>query len=433
MNQAAHAAWRTDSRPGVVEGLRRVAGRELDPLLWQAACLDRIAARDPLVMAWAHVVDETSLEPTLQSVRGVLHGLPIGVKDVIDVAAMPTGCGSPAMDGFVADADAAAVARLKAAGAVVLGKTVTTEFAFMRAGPTRNPLDPARTPGGSSSGSAAAVADGHVPVALTTQTGGSTIRPAAYCGIVGYKPPVGTVPLAGLRILDPNMDTIGLHARSVADIARVASVLEARPREPNPAERVNILVTGLGQGPGADMSNTHFLMRCGARLRESGASVVDIELPFDRATLDDCHRTIMSAAVARSFADLFETKRDLLSTELCAFIERGRRHGNDELADARARVERAREAIGRVCGHDSVLIWPSATGEAPIGLAATGDSSLNRPWSLLGYGVMTVPAGAGPAGMPLGLQIIDPQPGAPLLFAAAFAAETAFAATQSRE
>lgn len=433
MSGTVHPARRFDLRPGVVEGLRRVAEQELDPLLWQAACLDRIAARDPAIMAWTHVVDEASLGPALQPATGVLHGLPVGVKDVIDVAAMPTGCGSPAMEGFVADGDAAAVARLKAAGAVMLGKTVTTEFAFMRPGPTRNPLDPARTPGGSSSGSAAAVADGHVPVALTTQTGGSTIRPAAYCGIVGYKPPLGTVPLAGLRILDPNMDTIGLHARSVSDVAQVASILEARPREPNPTERANFLVAGLGQGPGADMSNTHFLMRCGARLRESGASVVDIELPFDRAALDDCHRTIMSAAVARSFRELFETKRDLLSDELCAFIERGRQHGSDELADARGLVERVRAAIGRVCGQDSVLLWPSATGEAPIGLATTGDSSLNRPWSLLGYGVMTVPAGSGPAGMPLGLQIIDPQPGAPLLFAAAFAAETAFAATPSKE
>lgn len=415
--------------PGVLEGLSRVEKGELSPCAWARLCRERIAARDGEVAAWAYL-PEAGAQPDPACEGRIadapaLHGMPFGVKDVIDVAGMPTACNSPAMAGFVPDLDAVAVARLRAAGAIPVGKTVTTEFAFMRPGPTRNPHDLSRTPGGSSSGSAAAVADGHVPVALATQTGGSTIRPAAYCGVVGYKPPFGTVPLAGLRILDPAMDTIGLHAGSVEDLARVATVLEARPREPRVPGDQTFLLAGLGEGPGSDGFNVDFLAACGDRLRRSGARVEAVPAPFDRRRLDGCHRTIMSAAVARGFERLYAERRDLLSEELVRFIERGRRHDSVELADAHAFVERVREAIGTMCGREAVLLWPAATGEAPVGIAATGDSSLNRPWSLLGYGAMTVPAGTGPAGMPLGLQLIDPRPGAPLLFSAAFAAELA--------
>lgn len=413
--------------PGVIEGLARLAEGSLTPVDWANSCMERIAARDGDVRAWAYLPEGGGCEAGVFLAASHFGGLPFGVKDVIDVAGMPTGCNSPAMDGFVPDRDAVAVARLKAAGAVALGKTVTTEFAFTKPGPTRNPHDTTRTPGGSSSGSAAAVADGHVPVALTTQTGGSTIRPAAYCGIVGYKPPLGTIPLGGLQILDPNMDTIGLHARSVSDIAYVASVIEARPRNGHERENTVFLVAGLGQGPGADAFNAAFMANCVASLRRRGARIEELPLPFPRAKFDECHRTIMSAAVARSFSDLHRTHGDLLGEGLTAFIERGRCHDSVDLADARGFVEQVRERIDRICGCGCVLLWPAATGEAPVGLATTGDSSLNRPWSLLGYGVISVPAGTGPSGMPLGLQIIDPRPGAPHLFAAAFAAESALA------
>lgn len=428
MNPVVRALTDAPSTPGVEEGLARLRAGTLSAAAWAGTCRNRIAARDGDVMAWAHLADDDAMPAAADAGADLpLFGLPFGVKDVIDVAGMPTGCNSPTMAGFIAASDAAAVARLRAAGAVPIGKTVTTEFAFIRPGPTRNPLDPTRTPGGSSSGSAAAVADGQAPVALATQTGGSAIRPAAYCGIVGYKPPLGTVPLAGLRILDPNMDTIGIHARSVADVAAVATVMEGRPRQAGGRTAVTLVTMGLGEGPGAEAINAAFLEACAASLRASGASVVEAGLPFDRARLDVCHRTLMSAAVARGFDTLYREQRESLSNELVQFIERGRRHTAVELADARAHVERVREAIDGICGRDAVLLWPAATGEAPVGLHTTGDSSLNRPWSLLGYGVMTVPAAVGPAGMPLGLQIIDPQPGAPLLFEAAAAAESVLA------
>src|SRR5262245_13012537 len=211
---------------------QRFDGR-LSARSWMDACLARIEAREPAIKAWVSLDPERARAAAARidaaSAAGALSGLPIGVKDVIDVGGWPTGCNSPLEAGRVATATATVVQRLEAAGAVVVGKTVTTEYAFTEPGPTRNPHDPARTPGGSASGSAAAVADFHVPVALTTQTGGSTIRPAAYCGIVGYKPPYGWMPSEGLHYLAPSLDTIGLHARAVSDIARVAAVMEERP------------------------------------------------------------------------------------------------------------------------------------------------------------------------------------------------------------
>lgn len=417
--------------PGVRDGLAALGAGRMSAQDWIDACHARIAACEAQTRAWAHLPAPEALPGARP---GALHGLPVGVKDVIDVAGMPTRCNSPieARTGPVR-ADAAAVRRLRAAGAVMLGKTVTTEYAFARPGPTRNPLDPARTPGGSSSGSAAAVAEGHVPVALATQTGGSTIRPAAFCGIVGYKPPFGTVPLGGLRVLDPAMDTIGLHARSLRDLAPVASVLEARPRRAEPAKAPpRFVALGLGaMGPGADGA-LDVPGRVAPLLRAAGASVTRAALPAPFRGIDAAHRTLMSAAVARSFARIHARHAAHLSDSLRAFIERGQRETTAALARARACVAEAHAALARLAPAGSLLLWPAAPGEAPVGLESTGDSLLNRPWSLLGYGVVTLPAGLGPAGMPLGLQIIDPAPGAPHLFAAAAFAEAVLAAGKDR-
>lgn len=393
---------------------------------WAGACLARIAQRDPDVGAWACLMPDIIREGAARidsgAKSGVLAGLPVGIKDVIDVAGLPTGCNSPVEDGRIAARHAAAVERLVQAGALPLGKTTTTEYAFMAPAGTRNPHDPCRTPGGSSSGSAAAVADFHVPVALTTQTGGSTIRPAAYCGIVGYKPPFGQVPTDGLHLLAPSLDVIGLHARSVADIARVAAVMEGRAL---PIEIDTPLCFGLLSLTGATVSPPmrSALDVASEALRAAGARVLAIDVPAFDAELDEAHRVIMSVEVARSFSRLALNERALLSQSLSQFIARGERTTGAALADAQACVARAKARLSQY--HGVILVGPSAEGEAPIGLASTGSSQLTRPWSLLLTGAVTLPCGFGPVGMPLGLQLIDPAPdGLGLLPAAAFA-ETA--------
>lgn len=416
-------------------GVRDVIGRRRDGRVdaadWVGACLARIEARDGALRAWVRMDAPGALEAAraldAEPRQRPLAGLPVGVKDVIDVAGLPTGCNSPTRTGHVAAAHAACVARLVAAGAVVLGKTVTTEFAFVEPGPTRNPHDAARTPGGSSSGSAAAVADHHVPVALATQTGGSTIRPAAYCGIVGYKPPYGRVPTEGLVYLAPSLDVIGLHARSVADAAIVAEVLEGRPRPAAPAAAprfVAIMLPGLRACDPAALAAFRRSLRA---LADAGASVRHAELPDDVERLDDAHRTVMSVEVARSFESLAAADGARLSASLRAFVERGRATSGDALAAAQAVVARVRQALHALAADGEVLLTPAATGEAPVGLHATGDSVLNRPFSLLHVGAATVPAGTGPAGLPLGLQLADPHPAADRLFGAAAFAEAVLA------
>jgi Asp-tRNA(Asn)/Glu-tRNA(Gln) amidotransferase A subunit family amidase len=410
----------------VADGVAEVAGGRLDPRAWLDACLARIAARDPAIHAWVHVVADRSRAGL--SPRGgadlPLRGVPIGVKDVIDVAGMPTGCNSPIEAERIAHADAAAVRRLVAAGAVVVGKTVTTEYAFLTPGPTRNPFDLSRTPGGSSSGSAAAVADGHVSAALTTQTGGSTIRPAAYCGIVGYKPPFGTVPNDGLRLLAPSLDTIGVHTRSVGDAALVATVLEARPRSAGPTRPTRFAWVHLPPEKDARPEVVAMMAATVTALRTAGADVEEL-IVTALAPLDDAHRVIMSVEVARQFADIMRRDAVRLSLPLREFIERGMGQGGDALSRAHASVAEAHRALWPATAGGVVLICPAADGEAPVGLESTGSSVFNRPWSLLRYGALTVPAGLGPNGMPLGLQLVDPSPGADRLFpAAAFAERT---------
>jgi amidase len=414
---------------GAVEGIAALRDHKLDPETWVDALLVHAAERDARVHAWTQGAAErrSRIGASASGVRhGPLAGLPIGVKDVIDAAGWFTQCNSPIETGRVPAVSAAAVARLEAAGAVVIGKTVTTEYAFMAPGPTTNPHDPSRTPGGSSSGSAAAVADFQVPVALATQTGGSTIRPAAFCGIVGYKPPFGSVPTRGLSLLSPSMDVIGLHARGVADIALVASVLEGRPREARAsgALRFVVLETG-GSDTGADAQA--MLADAARRLRHADATVRKIAAPASFEALDAAHRTIMSAEVARGFALRHATRRADLSASLAAFIERGQATTQEDLAEAQSILARARADLQALFGGDEVILSPAAPGEAPPGLDSTGSAVLNRLWSLLHVGVMTVPAGLGASGMPLGLQLIDPSPGAANLFAAAAFAERVLA------
>lgn len=421
------------ARLGVVDGLADHAAGRLSARAWLDACIARIEEREPAVRAWVSLDPERS-RAAADAVEAapagkLLAGLPVGVKDVIDVAGWPTGCNSPLEAGRIAAVTAKVVQRLEAAGAIVVGKTVTTEYAFTEPGPTCNPHDPTRTPGGSSSGSAAAVADFHVPVALSTQTGGSTIRPAAFCGIVGYKPPYGWMPSEGLHYLAPSIDTIGVHARTVSDIARAAAVMEDRPLLAAPTEppRFALLAPAPQHTEAAQISAIAEAVRV---LRATGATVREVPLPAFSTELDAAHRIIMAVEVARMFAALDASRRVRLSNSLREFIERGERLTADELSGAQATVARAKAMLPAYAGE--ILIGPPACGEAPLGLASTGSSIFNRLWSLLHVGAVTLPVGVGPNRMPLGIQLVDPAPDGAGLMSAALFAERAFAQARSQ-
>jgi amidase len=401
-----------------------------------AAHLARIDAREADVGAWAYVDREGALARACAldatGSRGPLHGVSIGVKDVIDTADMPTEYGSPVYAGHRPREDAACVRRLKDAGAIVLGKTVTAEFAFVQPGRTRNPHDLACTPGGSSSGSAAAVADGMVPLALATQTGGSTIRPAAFCGVVGYKPAFGRIPTAGLKALAPSLDTIGVMARSVAEIARAAAVLEGEPlaaAAPPSAPRFALCRTPYAaEAEPQAIARLESVARAFAR---AGAAVRELELPDEFAELNALHRAIMAHETARSMAHEWRTARARLSPGLAAFIETGLATAPEAVAAARARVEACKRALPqRLAADESILTLPAA-GEAPVGLESTGNAMFCRLWTLLGVPCLALPAGRGARGLPLGVQLVGAA--APALFAAAAWAEARIAESSPGE
>lgn len=379
------------------------------------ASLERIAAREDEVRAWAYLDPEGALARAqaldAASARGPLHGLPVGIKDIMDTADMPTAYGSPIYADHRPPADAACVALLRAAGAIVVGKTVTTEFATTHPGKTRNPHAPSRTPGGSSSGSAAAVAAGMVPVALGTQTMGSVIRPAAYCGVVGFKPSFGLINRAGIKAQAESIDGVGVFGTTVGGVAPVAAVLAgARPDAFDRAlDRPPRIV--LYRGPdwsrvesAADEAlgaAANRLGRAGARVREIG----DVEIL--RAALD-AHLKIVVYELARAYAYEWNAHRGELSSTFAGLVEAGIACTFEDYLSAHAIAAAARAWIGETFGEADVWLTASAPGEAPEGLESTGDPVLNRLWSLLHLPLMTLPAGRGPNGLPLGVQLIGP-------------------------
>lgn len=391
---------------------RRIAAGTLSAEDYVAAHLERIRMRDGEVQAWVHCDFNAALAAARQvdrdKPRGPLAGIPVGFKDVIDTAGMPTGYNSPIYRDHVPVVDAACVALVREAGGIVLGKTVTTEFASRMPGPTRNPLNLAHTPGGSSSGSAAAVADFMVPLAFGTQTGGSTIRPAAYCGITGYKPSYGTINRAGLKQLAESLDTIGVMARNVEDCALLVHAVSARampdfatklPQAP----RIGLLRTTRWQDASAAAQQA--LEDAAKRLAAKGASVRETELPPEFDRLHEDQVMIMNFEAARALAHERRTAPHLLSDHLRGKLTEYAvkpRALYDE-AQQRARAARQRYA-DRFSGMD-VFLTPSAPGEAPAGISGTGNSLFNRSWTLLGAPCVTVPAGTGPQGLPLAVQI----------------------------
>jgi Asp-tRNA(Asn)/Glu-tRNA(Gln) amidotransferase A subunit family amidase len=376
-------------------------------------CLERIAERDAELQAWVHV-DEARVLAQARALdqgplRGLLHGLPIGVKDVFDTRDMPTQYGSPIYARHQPGADAAPVALAREAGALLLGKTVTTEFSTFQAGPTRNPHKLKHTPGGSSSGSCAAVADHMVPLAFGAQTAASIIRPAAYCGVVGYKPSFGLVSRVGVKALSDSLDTIGSVGRSVEDVALFTAALSGdRSLLDLPAP--TRLRVGLCK-PHADklLPETHAAMALAAsRLAAAGAQVIEVPLSPAHADLTQAHIDIMAFETARALSDERLQHRDRISAALLSVIDKGLQMDYAHYAAQLRHVEETRATLPALYAHCDVLLAPSAAGEAPLFESGTGDPTWCRLWTLLGLPCVHLPFTQGPQGLPVGLQAVGP-------------------------
>lgn len=376
-------------------------------------CLERIAERDAELQAWVHV-DEAQVLAQARAldqgpIRGLLHGLPIGVKDVFDTRDMPTQYGSPIYTGHRPGVDAAPVALAREAGALLLGKTVTTEFSTFQAGPTRNPRNLKHTPGGSSSGSCAAVADHMAPLAFGAQTAASIIRPAAYCGVVGYKPSFGLVSRVGVKALSDTLDTIGTIARSVEDVALFTAALSGdRSLLDLPAP--GSVRVGLCR-PHADklLPETHGALELAAsKLAAAGARVVEVPLSAAHADLTQAHIDIMAFETARALSDERLQHRDRISTALLSVIDKGLQMDYAHYAAQLRHVEETRATLPALYAHCDVLLAPSAAGEAPLFESGTGDPTWCRLWTLLGLPCVHLPFTQGPQGLPVGLQAVGP-------------------------
>ncbi|MGH3328016.1 MAG: amidase [Streptomycetales bacterium] len=380
------------------------------------SCLERIEAREEVVGAWAYLDREAAIREArrrdTESPRGPLHGVPVGVKDIIATACLPTEYGSPIYAGHRTTHDATCVTRLQAAGALVLGKTVTTEFALFHPGRTANPRDPSRTPGGSSSGSAAAVADTMVPVALGTQTAGSIVRPASFCGVFGFKPTFGLVDRSGVNAVSPSLDTLGPLARAVPDLALAAAVMAGRRPEEFDPDGVGFETPSIGfvrtpEWAAAD-PDTRDRIEAAVETIARHTRVREVSPPEGFARLADSQRTIMEYEAAVQLDGERRNHRGQLSEILAETLDRGRRIGERTYREALNHAAACRQALPRLFSRCDVVLAPSAIGQPPSGLQATGDPLFCRAWTMLGTPAVAVPGLTGADGLPLGVQVIAP-------------------------
>ena len=397
------------------EAAQRIAKGALTSEALVAACLERIAAREPAVGAWEYIDPEAALAAARardrETPKGPLHGVPVAVKDIIDTADMPTRMGSPIHVDNRPAADADCVAAVRAAGGIILGKTVTTEFATFRPGKTVHPLNPAHTPGGSSSGTAAGVADFMAPAGCGTQTSGSVIRPASFCGVCGYKPSFGKVSRRGVKVIVPSLDCVGIMARGVDDLALVEDVVTGRPPAPLPSlsRPPRIAICRTTRWSEAEPAAVAAMAAAGDRLNALGAESAALDMPahFDR--LWAAHATVMDVGLARSLRPEYDAHRELLSDRLVARMERGMAIPVQAWLDALAFAHRCRAEFDALAGAWDAVLTPAARGEAPRDLTTTGDPVFNMAWTLLHVPCVTVPGLAGPAGLPVGVQLVGPR------------------------
>jgi Asp-tRNA(Asn)/Glu-tRNA(Gln) amidotransferase A subunit family amidase len=406
---------------GVVSGIAQMSATaasaaihagELTSESLTTACLERIAQREGEVQAWAWIDPGQALAQARAAdrvkPRSRLHGIPVGIKDVIDTFDMPTGYGSPIYNGHRPAADAACVAQIRELGGVILGKTVSTEFATRHPNKTRNPHRLTQTPGGSSSGSAAAVADFMVPLALGTQTSSSVIRPAAYCGVVGYKPSFGLINRAGLKFLSESLDTIGVLSRTVEDAALLTAALtgiaDAAPQGTAvPPPRIGLCRTPWWDQ--ADAATQANLEGAAAALAKAGAQLSELQLSPDFARLNEVQITLSSYEFYRALTHERTRHPELISPSLTGRIAAGGKVTRAEYEAACALARQCQAWMAAAMKSHDLIIAPSAPGEAP-GIAGTGEPTFGLMWTLLRMPCMSVPCGVGPQGLPLGVQLI---------------------------
>lgn len=380
------------------------------------ACLVRIEEREETVQAWQYLDPDFAIAEARKADaterKGPLHGIPFAAKDIIDTADMPTENGSPIYAGRRPDADAPCVAAMRNAGAVLMGKTVTTEFATFNPGKTRNPHNSGHTPGGSSSGSGAAVGDFMVPLAFGSQTAGSLIRPAAFCGAHGLKPTHGTVDLSGILPLEATLDTLGYMARSVDDLATYYATVRGLTPEPVP--------DGIGRAPRVGLCRTPYWRKANpetveavedaaARFTELGAEIADVALPDTYADIHESHRVILNRGLTVTLGHEYAEHRNQLSERLQTMIADGFEVSDERYTAAVGHAEACRTGLADAFAEFDVFLAPSAPGEAPDGLHETGDPVFQVPWTTLHAPCVTIPYDTGPKGLPVGIQLIGRQ------------------------
>lgn len=377
------------------------------------ACLDRIAARDGTVRAWTHVDPDRVLYQAREldrgPIRGALHGIPIGVKDVILTRDMPTQYNSPVYEGFHPRIDASCIMTLRAAGALILGKTDTVEFASQgRRAVSRNPHDPSRTPGGSSSGSGAAVGDFHVPVALGTQTGGSTIRPSSFCGVYAMKPTWNAVSREGLKNYSATLDTLGWYGRSVEDLELLADAFAIQDDDAIDDRPVSALRIGVCRTPSwdaADGDAQQRLFEASETLRAAGVAVADIDLPPPFDGLTAAQNVIMRSEGRAAFLGEYRHFGERLHADFRRQVENADNFSRADQLAAYDLAGECRVAFDRIAAPFDAVLTLSAPGEATPGLATTGNALFNRMWTALHVPCVGFPAGKGDEGMPIGLTL----------------------------
>ena len=393
------------------------------------ACLEQINAQEDSIGAWVYLDPEYAMQQARDADKhrrsgmavGPLHGIPVGIKDIFDTKDMPTEDGTLLHAGRTPAYDATAVALLREAGAIIMGKTVTTELAVYAPGKTRNPHDPARTPGGSSSGSAAAVAAGMVPLAIGTQTNGSIIRPASYCGICGYKPSHGLI--SRYRILQQSriLDQVGVFGRTVEDVALMAQQLMAfDDRDPDlrPRTRSNLIDTATEEPlmtprlafvktPAWDQADEDVQGAFAELVEFLGDRVEELDLSELLENANDWHRTIMEADLAKNFRREYERGKNSLSETLQEMIERGQQCLAMDYNYAQEQIPALNSELDEILMEYDAIITPATTGEAPLGLESTGSPVFCTPWSLCGVPSISVPILQGSNGMPIGVQMIS--------------------------
>ena len=389
---------------------RSIESGELTPAQAIDLCADAIANGESSVGAFVTLDLEgarrTAEQPGLKDKP--LRGLPVALKDIFDTADMPTEYGSPIYAGHRPKVDASLVALVRRAGGTLIGKTVTTEFAHLDPGKTRNPKNLAHTPGGSSSGSAAGVAAGFFPIATGTQTGGSVIRPASFCGVAGFKPSYRLLPTIGMKCVSWHLDTAGLFAASVADVAFAAAAISDRDlrvdRRAPASPRIGVLREQPWPPASGDMVAA--LDKTARAAAAANARVRDIRLTPVLASAFRAHATIQAYEAARSLASEYERARDKLAKGVLELVESGFAIGAGAYDDARRTASQARRSLSDLMADVDVILSPSAPGAAPKGLNSTGSSTFNRLWTLMGTPCVNVPGLADPAGLPLGMQVI---------------------------